>query len=75
MIAYYVLTIWKGVEPAVSGSYDSDADRDQKAREIHKQESDDTGIFRLDVDLSNFEVSVDSYSGGFFEEESEVDLP
>jgi len=63
---YYVLIIWGDVEPQLGGPFGTEEERDANATAIRSLNGDEHGIFKLDKD--GHELSVDSYSGGFFEE-------
>lgn len=58
---YYVLGIWGDVEPMLSDPFDTEAERDEKAREWKRNdEVDEGGIYRLNIDSSGVPV-VESY--------------
>jgi hypothetical protein len=59
---YYVLGIWGDVEPLpLQGPYETEQERDDKAREIVvNNETDEGGIYRLNVDEFG-NPSVESY--------------
>lgn len=65
----YLLVIWGDVEPKLLGPFDTPEERDQKAREIRKEEGDNHGIYALQAEGK---VEVDAYSGAFFDENEEV---
>jgi hypothetical protein len=61
---YYVLGIWGDVEPLpLQGPYDTEEERDLKAREMKKNDdTDEGGIYRLNINDNGF-ITVESYSG------------
>lgn len=63
---YYILFVWRDVEPSLHGPYDTPDDRDAAARQLREEEGDEHGIYPLDA---TGQVEVDCYSGAFFEEE------
>ena len=58
---YYVLGIWGDVQPMLSDPFDTEAERDDKARQWKRNdEVDEGGIYRLNIDSSGG-PTVDSY--------------
>jgi len=78
---YYVLQVVDDVEPMLHGPYKTSAGRDKKAKRLRKEcrEEFKDGLYPLDlcVNAGPFQtranlrpnLSVSSYSGGFFEED------
>lgn len=60
----FVLRIAGGVEPELIGPFKNAQTRDAKARRVRNADEDD-GVFWLNV--TNGEVSVGAYSGGFMD--------
>ena len=68
---YYVLIVLGDIEPELRGPYRDAEDRDLAAKQHRKRDvSENDGIFWLDVG-EHGKPEVGSYSGGFFDEESE----
>ena len=63
----YVLFIWGDVEPKLFGPFESQDERDNKAKELREKEGDEHGIFMLEVSKDG-KPEVDCYSGAFFDE-------
>lgn len=67
---YYVLFIWQDVEPELFGPFKTEEERDNKARELRASEENNdlySGIYPIDASEGS-DITVDSYSNGFFEE-------
>jgi Tol biopolymer transport system component len=77
MTNHYLLIIWFDVEPEIRGPFKSAEERDTKVLEIrfNEPDGDEAGIYPLDIESDGVPkaVTVDAYSGGFFEEE-EIDV-
>jgi hypothetical protein len=59
---YYVLEIWKDVEPFLHGAFESEARRDAKARKLRQQAaSEENDLFWLDVTVGG-DATVGFYS-------------
>lgn len=59
---YYVLGIWKDVEPMLSKPFHTKTERDIEARKwLFTNMTDDGGIYKLDVDSPNL-VDVGNYT-------------
>lgn len=71
---YYVLFIWQDVEPEIHGPYDTEDERDGMALILRQRDTDDlkSGIFPVEIDEDGA-LQVDSYSGGFFTEELDLE--
>jgi len=71
---HYLLAIWCDIEPSLFGPFPNEEERDKKARELHNDTSEEWGLYPVtvirDADRSQ-ELLIDSYSGGFFEDEEE----
>jgi len=63
---YYVVLVEGDVEPEQFGPFDTERERDIKAREL-RNENDEDGIYWLD--MKGKEPEIGSYSGMFFEED------
>lgn len=59
---HYLLVVWCDIEPEIQGPFDTEEERDIKAREIRREEGDEHGLFMLDAEG---EVEVNAYSGTF----------
>jgi len=73
-IAYYLLEIWCDVEPTLYGPFATEEERDQLAliRRAADPEMENglyTALVFYGVSVPHLEI--DSYSGGFFEEEED----
>lgn len=67
---YYVLQIEGGIEPTLSQPFPTEDERDQYAKEVHKTDDPECdAVLWLDSSDED-DVTVGSYSGGFFREES-----
>lgn len=68
---FYVLQVIGDVEPLLHGPFETEEERDALARKVHDK-SDDGGLYDgvYAVEIKNGEMSVDSYSGAFFESKS-----
>ena len=66
MPEYYVLFVWGDVEPALHGPFETAEARDAKALELRREDSDESGIYTLEVD-DCYAPSVGTYSGAFFD--------
>jgi hypothetical protein len=60
---YYLIAMQGDVDPSLLGPFDDDSQRLQAAREYRQNESDDDGLYRLDVPKGVVPV-VDIFSGG-----------
>jgi len=60
---YYVLFIWKDIEPELFGPFETIEQRDTKAKELEKENGVESGYFPIE---SESKVNVGSYSGSFF---------
>lgn len=67
MPKYYVIFIWCDVEPTTHGPYDSPEQRDVKALELRREDSDESGIYPAKTDEAGV-LHVGTYSGAFFDE-------
>jgi hypothetical protein len=63
---FYVLRLHGGIEPELIGPFNTEDDRDDRAKELRK-ENDEDGILALDGPGSS--IKIDAYSGGFFIDE------
>jgi len=64
---YYLLFIWRDVEPKLFGPYEDTKSRDKKAKKLWKQNGPECGYFPLEVSKGS-KIEISSYSGAFFEE-------
>lgn len=62
---YYLLIIWGDLEPELEGPFDTEEDRDIRAKKFREEEGDEHGLYMLN---SEGEAEVNAYSGEFFEE-------
>jgi len=62
---YYLLEVEGGTEPTVRGPYQTEYERDNAAKEIHRKQEVDDGLFWADVDKAGT-LSVGAYVAGFF---------
>lgn len=60
-ICYYLIVVWKDVEPELIGPYTSVSERDAEALQQRYQEGNEHGLYRLDV--NGDKITVDVYSG------------
>ena len=65
---YYLLVVEGGVEPSVQGPYQTEDERDRAAKEIHREQEEDDGLFWADIDEGAV-LTVGSYTAGFFWED------
>jgi len=63
---YYVLEIIGDIEPVLHGPYKTTAMRDKIAKRLRYNREQESGLYPLDV-TKGAKVTVDSYSGGFFQ--------
>jgi hypothetical protein len=47
---HYLVVIWGDVEPQLRGPFKSDSTRLAAARKYRRDEGDDDGLYRLDID-------------------------
>ena len=68
-VYFYLLTVEGDTEPSIEGPFATETERDEAAREYRRAEFDG-GIFPLNISADvEPTVEIDTYSGGFFEEE------
>jgi hypothetical protein len=66
---FYVLRLHGGIEPELIGPFNNEGDRDDRAKELRKENDEDV-ILPLNGPGSS--IQIDAYSGGFFiDEESD----
>ena len=70
--AYYLITVEKGVEPAVLGPFQTEGQRDRVAQRVHRTQERDDSLFWADVDELGA-LTVGPYLAGFFWREEEAD--
>ena len=63
---YYLLFIWRGVEPKLLGPFETTEQRDEKAKELREDHGDQSDFYPVDV-AKGAEIQVDAYAGDFFE--------
>ena len=61
----YLLAVEGGVEPYVQGPYQTEDERDHAAKEIHRGQDEDDGLFWVDIDDIAV-LTVGAYTAGFF---------
>ena len=64
---HYVLTIWRGVEPAVLGPYETDDERAEAAKSAYAEMDQTDSIFWLNATASG-EIEVGAYTEAFLAE-------
>lgn len=72
VVTRWLVYVWEDIEPKTAGPYESDDDRDKAAKAIRTEQNaanETGGIYPLDV--VDGVPSIDTYSGGFFEEVDE----
>lgn len=69
--SYWLVYVWADVEPEIRGPYDSTEERDKDARKIRKEESEESGIYKLTI--SRGMPQIEPYTGIFFDEIDEAD--
>ena len=65
---YYLLFIWRCVEPKLLGPYKTSQIRDEKAKELREDHRTLSEYYPVEVDRGT-KVKIYSYSNTFFEEE------
>lgn len=67
MNQYYIIHVWRSVEPTLVGPWMDSTVRDNKARELRNMPDshDEDGIFWLDI--INSKITVGPYSNAFME--------
>jgi hypothetical protein len=63
----YLIFVWGDVEPSLRGPYKTDGSRLTAARSLRRNEGDENGLYRLDVQVTKAgkaKVRIDSFSGG-----------
>jgi hypothetical protein len=66
---FYVLRLHGGIEPELIGPFDTEDDRDDRAKELRKENDEDV---MLALNGPGSSIEIDAYSGGFFlDEESD----
>jgi len=63
---FYVLRLHGGIEPELVGPFDNEDERDDRAKELRKENDEDV---ILAVDGPGSSIKIDAYSGGFFIDE------
>jgi hypothetical protein len=64
---YYLLTVWRDVEPNIQGKFKTPEERDRAARKYRTHHGNEDGVYGLDV--VDGKPKVFSYPDGFFEDE------
>jgi hypothetical protein len=62
---YYLLEVEGGVEPIVHGPYHTKKERNNAAKQIHRKQQEDDGLFRADIDDIGT-LAAGAYRAGFF---------
>ncbi len=68
--SYFVVFVWGDVDPSLEGPFETEDERDAKAREIRRNEGDENGIYWLDLTESG-KLEVGPYTGGFLDDEED----
>lgn len=63
---YSILIVYEDIEAAVIGPFDTEEERDAKARELKAEHGDEHGLHWIDHEGL---VTVGDWSGGFFEDD------
>ena len=63
---YYLILMWRDVEPSLRGPFLDDSTRTDEARKIRKEDGDERGLYRLNVP-KGVKPDVDSFTGGEIE--------
>ena len=61
----YLLTVEGCVEPYIQGPYQTEDDRDHAAKQIHRGQEEDDGLFWADIDEEAV-LTIGPYTAGFF---------
>lgn len=62
---YYVLIVWEDIEPELIGPFQTPEERNERARKLRAEHGPDHGVYPVE---SAGVVTIDSYTGIFFEE-------
>jgi hypothetical protein len=68
-----LLEVEGGVEPFVQGPYETEDERDHAAKQIHRGQEEDDGLFWADINEAGM-FAVGTYTAGFFWQESGEDV-
>jgi len=63
---YYVLIVWRGVQPKLHGPYKTLQQRDQKAKKLRNDFGVTASLFPIEVSTGS-EISINFYPADFFE--------
>ena len=63
---YYLLFVWRSVEPKMLGPFETSQIRDEKAKELREDHGDLSDYYPLEAE-KEAEIQVDAYAGNFFE--------
>jgi hypothetical protein len=62
---FYLVEVEAGVEPIVRGPYHTENERNNAAKQIHRRQQEDDGLFWADIDDTGT-LAVGTYMAGFF---------
>ena len=63
---YYLLFVWRSVEPELLGPFETSQIRDEKAKELGEDHEDQSDFYPVEVS-KGAEIQIDAYPGDFFE--------
>ena len=63
---YYLLFIWRCIEPKLLGPYKTSKIRDEKAKELREDHGTTSEYYPVEVE-KGVRIEIDSYSNSFFE--------
>jgi len=69
---YYLIEVEGGVESIVYGPYRNRDEQDNAAKQIHRIQEEDDGLFWAEIDEAGV-LTVESYAAAFFLEDSTED--
>lgn len=72
-VKYFVVNVFGSVDPSLSVAFDDYNKRDEEAKIVHKDQSEEDGIFWLDVNFDTEEVTIGSFTGGDLEDGDDED--
>jgi len=70
---YYLIEVEGGVEPIVGGPYPAKHERDNEAKQIHRTQQEDDGLFWANIDELAV-LTVGAYTAGFFWKDSTEEI-
>ena len=63
---YYLLFVWRSVEPKLLGPFETSQIRDDKAKELRDDHGDQSDYYPVEIE-KGAEIDIDAYAGDFFE--------